>query len=80
LHYEPDPPELAYLVEWFRECSTGRRNEGLGSNAPLSWQDIDAWARLTGRHLSTFELRVLKLLDAIYLQVTRGSDADRHHR
>lgn len=80
LHREPDPPELAYLVEWFRELASGRRSEGIAGEAPLSWPDIDAWLRLTGRRCTPLELRVIKLLDTLYLRVTHGPDADRHHR
>jgi hypothetical protein len=44
----PFPHELAYLYGWARELHRARpRHRGMP--APITYTDMDAWARLTGR-------------------------------
>lgn len=58
----PEPPsELVYLYGWFREVFTGEA---------LTYNEIEAWSRLTRRSTEPFEVEVLKTLENIYWQVT----------
>jgi len=62
----PDLPELfADLWEGFIELDRAR---GHGPS-PLSYSDIESWARLTGRRLSTLELALLIELDRLWFVV-----------
>ena len=64
----PHIPDWAlYLWDWFRELSQGRQG-GLGPS-PLSWSDILAWAKLTGRRLSPWETHTLRAIDAAWLSL-----------
>jgi hypothetical protein len=56
------PAALRYLWDWFMEL---HQHRGIGMNGPaaLSWQDFDAWARLTGRKPTAWELGELSRLD-----------------
>ena len=58
------PEEIAYLWEWFRELDGARGSNGFGP-MPVSYAELDAWARLTGRHTLPWEVRWLMLLDRI---------------
>lgn len=62
------PPQAAHLLDWFGELSTGRTSNGFGPN-PLTWSDITAWASLTGTDLRPWEVRLLKQLDIVFLNV-----------
>lgn len=42
---------------------------------PITYQDIDAWARITGRTIGPFELSILRLLDNTYFLALRNPDA-----
>ncbi len=64
---EPEiPTSLAYLWQWFQELSFSRSSHGYGHN-PLSYGDMDAWARLTGRRLDPWEVQALKDVDVVFL-------------
>ena len=63
----PLPDELAYLLEWFDKCAAGRGSADLGGKLPLTWAEIDAWARLSGIQPTPFEVGILRGLDTIYL-------------
>lgn len=44
---------------------------------PISYSEIHAWARLTGRQVDPFDVRALRLLDAVLLRVAReANEAD----
>ena len=61
---QPDLPEpIEYVWDWWEELSAGRA-EGFSGPAPLSWLDIDAWARRTDRDPKPHEIWALFLLDA----------------
>lgn len=62
------PPEMLYLLGWFLEVSAGRGGNGWGGYNPLSWGEIEAWSRLTGRNLQPFEVGALRQLDGIFLR------------
>lgn len=65
----PDVPENGeYLWAWFQELSSGRGNNGFGV-LPLSWADMDAWARLTGNQPEPWETAILRSMDGAFLAV-----------
>jgi hypothetical protein len=59
------PERYAHVIGWFFEIHS-RRSVGQYGPASLSWLDIHAWASLTGRKPSPWELRVIGRLDATY--------------
>lgn len=60
-------PDLgAYLWAWFVELSAARSGNGFGEN-PIGYTEIAAWAALTGRDLTPWEVSVLRRLDAVTL-------------
>jgi hypothetical protein len=68
----PAPAGVEYVVEWFAELSTARGSNGF-SQSPITYAEIDAWARLTGRSLSPFEVDLLRVMDMQYLKVTSNA-------
>lgn len=64
---EPPLPEaLAYLMEWFDELSRARTSSGFGLN-PITYMEMDAWARLTDRRITPFDAKMLKDIDTMWL-------------
>ena len=61
------PVELIYLLGWFAELSATRGSTGF-SILPLSYLEIDAWARLTDVDPTPFEVGVLRRLDEAFLR------------
>jgi len=58
-----EPPEgFGYLWSWFTELHSSRGEGG------LPYTEIKAWAGLTERSLSTFEVKTLKKIDMVYLE------------
>lgn len=74
----PAPPAgLGYLLLLFTELSAARC-AGLSEPMPLSWGEMQAWSALTRTPLSSWEARVLRLLDATWLAAWRqGQPKDR---
>jgi hypothetical protein len=64
----PCPPALAHVVRWFAELSSARGGSGFGAN-PISYAEIEAWARLTRRYPSSVEVALLRDVDSAYLRV-----------
>lgn len=66
-----DGPECPELLEgaWrdFLEVS-GRRGSGAHGPVPLTWMDLDAWARLTRRAVAPQLVRLLCRLDDVWLE------------
>lgn len=58
----PLPPAGAYLWRYFIELDAARGGTGFGPS-PIGYQDILAWARLTGRRPLPWEVGVLMALD-----------------
>lgn len=54
------PEGLSYLWGWFEE---------LFNAGKLSYQEIDAWNRLTRRNVTPQEVEAIKTLDLIFLKV-----------
>ncbi|GAB1668161.1 hypothetical protein Mh1961_13810 [Mannheimia haemolytica] len=66
--HNPEPsPAVAYLLGWFFELAMSRQS-GMSLN-PISYVEIEAWNRLFSRHLEQWEIRAIKQLDMIYLNV-----------
>ncbi|MCP3065845.1 hypothetical protein LXT21_44465 [Myxococcus sp. K38C18041901] len=59
------PEALAHVWGWFCELS-GARGAGGFSIAPISFQDIEAWARLTGHQPTPAEVVLLRQLDDVF--------------
>lgn len=60
------PPPVRYIWQWFEELHTARGGSGFGPS-PISFCEIDAWARLTGRLPEAWEVQVIKDIDVCYL-------------
>lgn len=43
---------------------------------PLSWGEIDAYCRLTGQRMQRWELSLLAIFDAIFLNVMQNDEAE----
>lgn len=56
------PAEVAYLWEWFMELERVRCYNEVGPQ-PLTYSELDAWARMTGRAPSPAEVDALLALD-----------------
>lgn len=56
------PPGLLYVLEWHHEISASRSVGPAGLN-PISYVDIDAWARLTDRRPRPHEVQALLRID-----------------
>lgn len=61
----PFPDTLGYLHQWFGELSNAR---GMGFTGPaaITYQDVDAWARLTDQHPAPHEVAALFAIDAAW--------------
>ena len=57
------PEQLSYLWSWTLELH-GRSGVSMAGLNPLTYQTLDAWARLTGRDPMPHEVEALILLDA----------------
>ena len=57
------PDWLMYLWTWFGELRAGV-NSTMG-HAPIGWSDLAAWASLTGRSPTPWEVSVLRSLDRV---------------
>lgn len=60
------PEEGFYLWQWFLELHAGRGSGGFGPSA-ISYQDIKAWAELTGHAPTPWDIETIKQLDYAYL-------------
>jgi len=60
------PPGCGYVWTWFCELHAARGGNGYGPN-PISYAEIEAWARLTGRHLTPWEVAALRVLDQVWM-------------
>lgn len=65
-------PEVPYYAWWFvtpfTELHAGR-TFGAHMPNPITWEAIDAWQRVRGRTLSTFQIKVVRRLDDEYLAI-----------
>lgn len=74
LDHAPIPEAALRSWEYWLDLSSGRTVNGFGA-APLSWLDIDAWARMTDTHPTHTELALIRTIDRAFLeaqQATKG--------
>jgi hypothetical protein len=64
----PFPDRTAHIWQAFVDLHSGRSYSANGPN-PLTWSDMQAWAALMGLDLKEWEIRVIKALDGVWLQV-----------
>lgn len=69
----PLPPEMRYLWAAFQSISRTRGGNGFGPN-PITFVEIDAWARLMRLRLDPWEVDTLRMLDDAYLEVAAQND------
>lgn len=68
----PDPaPHITARLSEIGLCEAA----GMGV-VPLSWQTIDAWARLTGVQLAPWEARLIRKLSSDYVSMTRKAESE----
>ncbi|MDO9950715.1 hypothetical protein Q7404_09740 [Glaesserella parasuis] len=60
-------PVISYLLGFFYELSLSRQS-GMGL-CPITYTEIEAWNRLFQRDLAVWEIKVIKQLDVIFLNV-----------
>jgi len=60
------PQEVQYVWNWFKELHNTRSSNGFSANA-LTYQEILAWATLTGRNPDAWEVQLIKYLDMQFL-------------
>lgn len=64
----PDlPPLLGHIWAMYTALDCARTGNGFGPN-PISYSEMDAYARLSGVTLATWEVNALKRLDLAYLR------------
>lgn len=62
------PAEIAYLRDWYDELARGRSYNGMtGTPNPITYSEVDAWARLTQRAVTPEEVNALLRLDSATL-------------
>lgn len=64
------PEDSAHLWAWFVELDRSRGSTGFGP-APIGWQDMAAWASLTGRWPMPWECQALMAVDRVFLEEWR---------
>lgn len=62
---EPYPDALEYIWEWFGELS--RTRGGGWGPGPITYLEIDAWARLTSNSPEPWEVALIRKLDTAWL-------------
>lgn len=64
---QPEVDEsLFYLWGWFIELNAQRTSSGFGGN-PIQFVDIRAWASLTARNPTPWEIKTIRKLDQVWL-------------
>lgn len=71
----PVPSDLLHIWQMFLELHAGRSHSANGPH-PLSWADIKAWNDLLDRRITEWEARLLKRLDAVWLETARMADQE----
>lgn len=76
--YYPETPPLdraEYLLGWFYQVGPSQSG-GLGEG-PLSFGEMESWARMTGAHVTPWDVGLLRRLSVEYLQERhRATKAD----
>lgn len=64
---EPEcPREIIYIWNSWVELNNGRGSSGFAP-IPISWQEMEAYARLTGVDLLPWEARAIRSIDDAYM-------------
>lgn len=73
----PDCPEaFRHVRDWLYQIY-GRSGVGFGDVAPLSWQTVESWARITGVDPTADEVEMLMALDQT-LRRTAAEAREKH--
>ncbi len=62
----PFPDALTYLYGWLLELDSAR-DVGMNGLKPFTYQQIDAWSRMTDRHPEPHEVAALLYLGRVFL-------------
>lgn len=66
----PDEPEIeqgsGHILRWFYELNA-KRQAGFSSPLPISFTEMEAWIRATGKIVWPDEVEVLAAMDSAYL-------------
>lgn len=65
------PSILSHVWSAFVHISNGRSSGFSGPN-PIQYSEIKAWCELTGTPLSSWNVEIIKLLDAKYIGALNG--------
>ena len=68
LDHEPLPDAAADAWGLWCDITAGRTQNGMGV-APLSWVDLDAWARMRGHKPTFTELELIRTIDRAFVDV-----------
>ena len=70
--YEPIRllPEVVAIIDCYRSLRIGSAGNGWGP-APISWETIDAYSRLTRTRFDNWVLNLIRMVDSIYLKAAR---------
>ena len=60
------PVDMEHLWDIFWELNASRGSSGFGPS-PISYLEIEAWTRITHKELTSWEISVLRQMDAAYL-------------
>jgi len=58
------PDQLAHVWNWFTQLNAARSGNGYGPN-PISYTEIASWASLTGAAPTSFEVLLIRAIDAL---------------
>lgn len=73
--HPPMPPNpAAHITDRLIEIGLTEA-AGMGA-APLSWREIEAWSRMRGVTLSSWEARTIRRLSADYLAESRRAESE----
>jgi len=67
------PSEVAHIWEWFCELAAARTSGGMALN-PITYPDIEAWARLTDSRPTPWEVSLLRRIDNSVIAKSMASD------
>ncbi|WP_456236465.1 phage tail assembly chaperone [Devosia aurantiaca] len=70
----PEPVRYIWSAYW--DIRSRRGSNGFGV-VPITWSDIDAFARLTGLYLVPWEVKIITALDDLWLATVGKSEANK---
>lgn len=77
------PLNLGYIWTWFCALSEARGSGGFGAS-PITYPQIEAWARLMRTEVTPWEVGILRRLDRVFIEVvqsdgSRGTEPEGEH-